>query len=306
MKDIVIWGYGYEGYFVYKKIEQMKNYNFLGFADNDIHKQGNYVNGKKILSLSEVQNLAERRDVSVIISPYFSDEIERELRKAGVKIEAKVIKRELVPYSEIAGFDKIDFHKSITFYAGDVCEDDDRRGNIGEFYGLSLSQNDRTHIRHDITTPYPIPDNSIEIYQAEHVLEHISYESVENVIWEIVRILKPGGLFRISLPDYNSPILSKYVLRTKGGEILFDPQGGGKFINGEVVQCGHMWFPTYESVKPLLMKFRFSKVEYLRYFDTEGNNHKKTVDMEKCFVHRINNDLDNFESDATILIDCYK
>jgi SAM-dependent methyltransferase len=50
--------------------------------------------------------------------------------------------------------------------------------------------------------PLNLPDNSIDEIRASHVLEHFSHRSLANVLREWVRCLKPGGLLKIAVPDF--------------------------------------------------------------------------------------------------------
>lgn len=45
------------------------------------------------------------------------------------------------------------------------------------------------------------PDNSVDEVYASHVLEHFGAEETELVLKEWVRVLKPGGIIRIAVPD---------------------------------------------------------------------------------------------------------
>lgn len=49
--------------------------------------------------------------------------------------------------------------------------------------------------------PLPIPDNSLRAVYTEHALEHIDLCSAKRLFAQVHRILKPGGVFRISVPD---------------------------------------------------------------------------------------------------------
>jgi len=50
---------------------------------------------------------------------------------------------------------------------------------------------------------FPFEDNSIEVIYTSHTIEHITDESVINLIEESQRILKKGGVLRITCPDSN-------------------------------------------------------------------------------------------------------
>lgn len=53
----------------------------------------------------------------------------------------------------------------------------------------------------DITKPLPFPDNSVEFILAEHVVEHTSGPDSFRFMCEAYRILKPGGILRICVPE---------------------------------------------------------------------------------------------------------
>lgn len=181
-------------------------------------------------------------------------------------------------FAAIAGRERIDL------YAGDVP-------NLPEYadkglVGLSLTASDRRHIRHDITTPYPLADGTVDSYQAEDVFEHIEYEKLVDVIDEIHRVLKPGGCFRLSVPDYRCDILRNRSLYDVSGNIAFDPVGGGAFRDGRVVDGGHVWFPTYEQVKQLIERSKFDDFRFYHYYDENGRSVTDEIDYSRGYVMR--------------------
>jgi predicted SAM-dependent methyltransferase len=54
----------------------------------------------------------------------------------------------------------------------------------------------------DITKPLPFPDNSVDKIYSSHVLEHFTYPNpLSRILAESVRILKPGGIFSVAVPN---------------------------------------------------------------------------------------------------------
>jgi SAM-dependent methyltransferase len=47
----------------------------------------------------------------------------------------------------------------------------------------------------------PVPDNSVEAIWASHILEHIPPSRTQEVLREWLRVLEPGGVLTIALPD---------------------------------------------------------------------------------------------------------
>ncbi len=53
----------------------------------------------------------------------------------------------------------------------------------------------------DLRNPLPYADASVELVFNEHFLEHITREEGIIFLKECSRVLKPGGVFRVSTPD---------------------------------------------------------------------------------------------------------
>jgi len=54
---------------------------------------------------------------------------------------------------------------------------------------------------YDAAKPLPFKDNTFDLIYASHVLEHIPWYKVKEVLKEWVRILKPGGVLEVWVPD---------------------------------------------------------------------------------------------------------
>lgn len=193
----------------------------------------------------------------------------------------------LIPFFlEALSFEEIKSREYIYLYAGDVPE---THSNYKKFIGLSLTKDNQNHIKHDVTKLIPLEDNTVDIYQSEDVFEHIEYHKLPSVLDEIYRVLKVGGFCRISVPDYRCDVLYKRSHKNAAGKIFFDPNGGGRYVNGKVVDGGHLWFPVYESVKNLLSRTKFhthGRIDFLQYYNERGKSIIKKTDYSECFVKR--------------------
>jgi predicted SAM-dependent methyltransferase len=54
---------------------------------------------------------------------------------------------------------------------------------------------------HNLANGIPFPDNSVDFIYHEHFIEHLSYKDGFAFMNEAFRVLKPGGVMRISCPD---------------------------------------------------------------------------------------------------------
>jgi len=61
---------------------------------------------------------------------------------------------------------------------------------------------------YDIRRDLPFPDNSVEVIYCCHFLEHLKQQDAQSFMKECYRVLAPGGIIRIIVPD-----LAQYVER---------------------------------------------------------------------------------------------
>lgn len=54
---------------------------------------------------------------------------------------------------------------------------------------------------HDLRKRLPYPDSSIDYVYTSHFLEHLSRHDAQKLIVEAFRVMKPGGLLRVVVPD---------------------------------------------------------------------------------------------------------
>src|SRR5690242_7915504 len=60
---------------------------------------------------------------------------------------------------------------------------------------------DSSVIQHDLAQGIPFPNNSFDVVYHSHLLEHFSRPEGARFLKECSRVLKPGGLLRIAVPD---------------------------------------------------------------------------------------------------------
>ena len=177
--------------------------------------------------------------------------------------------------------------KRIFLYAGYLPPDRIERTKK-DWVGVALDRSDNLHIQHDITTKMPIEDGTVDLYQSEDVFEHIEYESLPFVINDIYRALKPGGIMRISMPDYRCDVLFNRSMKNERGEIIFDAMGGGTYNRelNKVMDGGHLWFPRYETVKSLLDRTNFKYFNFYHYYDQNNNPVCQSINYSLGWVDR--------------------
>lgn len=84
--------------------------------------------------------------------------------------------------------------------------------------------------------PLEYPDDSVDEVYASHILEHFPIAEKEAVLAEWVRVLKPGGVLKIAVPD-----LGEWARRVVSGESIPDDEAvlyGGQCDANDYHRCG--------------------------------------------------------------------
>lgn len=67
---------------------------------------------------------------------------------------------------------------------------------------ISIDISEQSDISLDLSRQIPFPDNCIAQIYSSHLLEHFSYpHPLMSLLSECYRILKPGGLFKVAVPN---------------------------------------------------------------------------------------------------------
>lgn len=141
---------------------------------------------------------------------------------------------------------------------------------------------EKLDINWDLTNPLPIPPESVDFIYNEHFLEHLSISEGQRTIQDFLRVLKPGGVLRIAMPDLEycmkeyfnpkwkeAPYLSKFNLtfiKTKA-----------EMINVNFRYWGHQWLYDAEELKRRLKEAGCKQVKICKI---RKSQHKTLQNLE--------------------------
>jgi SAM-dependent methyltransferase len=114
----------------------------------------------------------------------------------------------------------------------------------------------------DIQNGLPLDDDSIDYAVSVHALQEIPYPDVVSTLRELRRVLRPGGVLRLVLPDLDKGIRA-YLSNASDYFLVPDIEMksiGGKFIV-HLLWYGHSReLFTHDFVEELLLKAGFARV----------------------------------------------
>jgi len=133
-------------------------------------------------------------------------------------------------------------------------------------------------IIHDLRKPLPFPNDHFTAIYASHLLEHLYREEAKALLKECVRVLIPGGILRMVVPDLRS-ILSEYM----GGQPSGDGSGNmdannrADRLNQRLMfrscepRSGNIFLRIYSSLKDLHShKWMYDADSLIFYFREAG------------------------------------
>ena len=120
-----------------------------------------------------------------------------------------------------------------------------------------------------------IEDNSVELIYACHVLEHFPRDKTAVVLKEWFRVLAPGGILRLAVPDFEA-IVKIYQQGTNLESLM------GLLFGGQDYQYNfHFRTFDFKSIEDLLLSLGFKKV--YRY-DWRQTVHKDIDDFSQAYL----------------------
>jgi len=137
-----------------------------------------------------------------------------------------------------------------------------RVGAIGpERYATHRSGAFRSVRYLDVSRRFRFPDASFECVYSSHMLEHLDRDAAERCIRETHRVLRPGGILRVAVPDLDAVVAA------------YDPVDPDTFLSGlyEGNSCRasrasqHRWQYNAGSLEALLKRAGFCDIERCDY-----------------------------------------
>lgn len=133
----------------------------------------------------------------------------------------------------------------------------------------------------DLRTELPFPDGAADYAVAIHVLPHIRLDALPAALARIRRVLKPGGVLRLALPDLEKAI-DAWRRRDAGYFAIPDAQWkslGAKLV-AQIVWHNDIATPfTYDLAAEALAKAGFSSTVRCEFRQT-ASRHPEIVELD--------------------------
>jgi predicted SAM-dependent methyltransferase len=134
--------------------------------------------------------------------------------------------------------------------------------------GRVFRVNDAPFLHHDVTQPLPAEDGAFDWAYSEHLIEHIAQAQAVAWLKDVRRLLRPGGLLRLTTPD-----LERYVQAYASRDDAFFADHGRRIrefglpamptrrafmVNQIFAFWGHRWIYDFDELVHVLAEAGFA------------------------------------------------
>lgn len=144
----------------------------------------------------------------------------------------------------------------------------------------------------DLTKRLPYADGSVDLIHTEHFIEHLTWMQASNLLNECYRVLKPGGLLRISTPDLRVLAMNYLNSNISAYELTgWKPMSPCDMMNEGMREWGHLYLWDYPEMHETLSCIGFTEIH--------RHKHRQSLHQE-CENLEIRPDCDD------LIVECQK
>jgi predicted SAM-dependent methyltransferase len=145
--------------------------------------------------------------------------------------------------------------------------------NFPGFVNVDLCDLPHIHYNSSIDKLPFIEDKSVEYLYCSHAFEYFDLVKAEEVLIEWYRVLKPGGIIRIAVPDFDNLLI--VYQKTKDLKKILGPLYGRMLIKDkkEEIYLFHKTVYNFQLLYDLLLKIGFHEISKYDWRQTEHSNY---------------------------------
>lgn len=134
----------------------------------------------------------------------------------------------------------------------------------------------------DMRNPLPYEDGTVDYIFNEHFFEHLTAEEGLLCMKDFLRVLKPGGVMRIAMPDLEHVVYNYMNVPLEKDPVIkkfnfTDVKTRAEWINMSFREWGHKWLYDFEELNRRLREAGFGQVERC---ELRQSKHKELRNLE--------------------------
>lgn len=167
---------------------------------------------------------------------------------------------------------------------------------VGKFISVNGTRFPERVIYGDVVKGLPLAANSVAGVYSSHVLEHLPYDDVAAALRNTLKILKPGGIFRVVVPDLEErarAYLSRLANEEPGAGHEFvrstlmgtevRPRGLLSMVRSHFGNAAHLWMWDRLSLTQALQDAGFDRIRRSEFNDSSDPRFSEVEDKGRYF-----------------------
>ena len=144
---------------------------------------------------------------------------------------------------------------------------------------IHIDGGDYDHLDYSsLTNLNQFKDNTVDLIYASHVIEYFDRQEVEELLKEWQRVLKPSGILRLAVPNFE--IMSKLYCENKISlSDILGPLYGRMDMGNQKIY--HKTTYDYFSLKHLLTNLNFNDI---KLYDWKQTEHSQFDDHSQAYI----------------------
>lgn len=161
--------------------------------------------------------------------------------------------------------------------------------------GALYNKNAKLFPRHvqygDITRGLPVSSDSCSGIYCSHVLEHLALEDLDTALKNTFRYVKPGGVFRLVVPDLEHMARAYLADGSANAAVRFVentclgrkavPRGIRGWLVAWLGSRHHLWMWDEKSMRERLRSHGFKDIRRAAFGDAEDKRFEEVEDLER-------------------------
>ena len=127
----------------------------------------------------------------------------------------------------------------------------------------------------DLTQGLPFEDNSANLIYTSHFLEHLSYDQINPLLLECLRVLQPDSSLLICVPD-SEAFIKAYINNEYTERLMSD---------GTLLRAPSFIGQPGERIYTKALVNTNSRIDWINYIAYSANEHKYMFDRENIYNH---------------------
>ena len=134
----------------------------------------------------------------------------------------------------------------------------------------------------DIARGLPLADGNAQGVYCSHVLEHVPRDDIPAVLRNTFRLLRPGGVFRLVVPDLQRRV-ARYLASASGGDAMAAdtliescllgtrrrPRTPASWLRQQFGRSAHLWMYDFAALRYLLVEAGFDQIRRCTLGDSD-------------------------------------